>query len=252
MRTRPAWRTECEPLREKRRVSEHAHPFSPASKNAFAADAFEARLRALETRPVFVFPDGEIPSDFRRSSVLLCFWRDAAEIRVLFTKRASTLRGNPGQMAFPGGRLEEGEDWVEAALRETEEEVGLDRGHVEVLGRLDDAWSGSRYQLVPIVGWIGSLPELTLNPGEVASVHTPSISQLLDPRVFSREAADLDGDTFYNDTLRWDDEHVFGLSTDLLIEAIRWGLGQDLEASASHGASRLASLRSWLRMMARA
>ena len=99
-------------------------------------------------------------------------------------------------MAFPGGRLEDGEDWLEAALRETEEEVGLDRGCVEVLGRLDDAWSGSRYQLVPIVGWIDTLPELTLSPDEVASIHTPGLSQLLDPAVFSREGAELDGDIY--------------------------------------------------------
>jgi len=233
-------------------MSEDAHPFSPSSENVFAADRFEARLRALATRPLFEFPDGAIPGDFRRSSVLLCFWREAAEIRVLFTKRAETLRGNPGEMAFPGGRLEEGEDWTEAALRETEEEVGLDRGQIEVLGRLDDAWSGSRYQLVPIVGWIDALPELTLNPDEVASVHTPTISQLLDPGVFARDTVELDGDLFFNDTLRWDDQHVFGLSTDLLIEAIRWGLGQDVEAMESHGATRLASLRSWLRMKERA
>lgn len=228
-------------------VNSDGHPF----QRSFDADQFETRLRALGARQTFEFPAGEIPETFRRSSVLICFWREADNIHVLLTKRATSLRGNPGQMSFPGGRLEAGEDAIQGALRETEEEVALGRDHVEVLGRLDDAWSGSRYHLVPIVGWLAKIPALTPSPDEVASIHTPTVHRLIEPGAFSREATDLDGDVFYNDTLHFDDNHAFGLTTDLLIEALRWGLGQELDADESHGASRLGSLRAWLRMQAR-
>ena len=102
----------------------------------------------LPDRVPFEFPRKAVPAHFKRSSVLICFWREADDVRVLLTKRAASLRGHPGQMSFPGGRLEEGEDWVEAALRESEEEVALARDRVEVLGRLDDAWTEPGHQAV--------------------------------------------------------------------------------------------------------
>lgn len=126
------------------------HPFTLA----FDPEAFEAGLRGLARRAPFEFPRTAVPTHFKHSSVLICFWRGAAGLHVLLTKRAASLRGHPGQMSFPGGRLEEGETWTEAALRETEEEVGLSRDRVEVLGRLDDAWSGAGHLIVPIVGWL--------------------------------------------------------------------------------------------------
>jgi 8-oxo-dGTP pyrophosphatase MutT (NUDIX family) len=184
-----------------------------------------------------------VPADFKRSSVLILFWRHAADLRVLFTKRAATLRGHPGQMSFPGGRLEPGEDWVDAALRETEEEVGLSGDRIEVLGRLDEAWSGAGHLLVPIVGWLQEEPICRLNPAEVESVHTPSVSGFFAPEAYTREEIDLGGDTYYNSTLHWQGGSVFGLSTDLLIEAIQWGIGIE----GAHGPGRLDSLASYLR-----
>ncbi|MAG31175.1 MAG: hypothetical protein CL908_09850 [Deltaproteobacteria bacterium] len=215
------------------------HPFPLP----FDAVAFEGRLRALADRDPFLIPRDVIPPHFNRSSVLICFWRDAADLRVLFTKRAESLRGHPGQMSFPGGRLEKGESRVEAALRESEEEVGLSATRVEVLGRLDDAWSGAGHLLVPVVGWLDDVPDLTPNPAEVAEIHTPGIAGLFDPAVFEREERTFAGDVYYNSILRWEGGHVFGLSTDLLIEVIQWGIGLE----DHHGPGRARSLTSHLR-----
>ena len=162
---------------------------------------------------------------------------------MLFTKRAATLRGHPGQMSFPGGRLEEGEDWADAALRETEEEVGIARESIEVLGRLDDAWSGAGHLIVPIVGWLDDAPSYLPNPAEVEEIHAPSVVGLFEPEAFSREEKRYGEDVFYNPILSWAGGRVFGLSTDLLIEAMQWGIGID----EAHGPSRLVSLRSYLR-----
>ena len=226
-------------------MPEHS-TFDPTGA-AFDPDRFEARLHGLEASEAFVFSAAEVPEHFVRASVLICFWREAADVRVLMTRRAATLRGHPGQMSFPGGKLEAGEDWSDGALRETEEEVGIPRETVRVLGRLDDAWSGSGHWLVPIVGWLDAPPRFQINPDEVESLHTPGIRELLLPSAYSREAADLDGDRYYNSTLRWSGGHVFGLSTDLLIEALERGLGR----SSHPGPERLSSLRSWLRMKAK-
>jgi len=218
------------------------HPFS----RPFDALEFEKRLRCLDRREPFLFPQDIVPIDFKRSSVLICFWREETDLRVLLTKRASTLRGHPGQMSFPAGRLEEGEDWISGALRETEEEVGIPRNRVEVLGRLDDAWSGAGHLLVPVVGWLDAPPTFSPNPDEVEAIHTPSVSGLFAPDVFTREEADLGGDVYYNSTLRWKEGSVFGLSSDLLIEVIQWAIGFE----AAHGPDRLSSLESWLRLKA--
>ena len=216
------------------------HPFP----RPFDADAIEERLRTLDLREPFVFSRSDVPAGFQDSSVLLLFWREADDLRVLLTRRAAHLRGHPGQMAFPGGRLEPGEGPVEAALRETEEEVGLSPQSIEVLGRLDDAWSGAGHRLVPVVGWMADAPECTPNPEEVAEVHTPSGSSLFAPDAYRWETKRIGDQTFLNSTLHWGDDEVFGLSTELLIEAIQWGLG----VPHQHGRTRLENLHAYLRV----
>jgi 8-oxo-dGTP pyrophosphatase MutT (NUDIX family) len=223
------------------------YPFSTTTRDGrgtpFDADAFEARLRHLSERRPYLFPRTEVPDHFRSSSVLICFWRDDGNVRVILTKRAETLSGHPGQMSFPGGRLEPGEDFVTAAVRETEEEVGVPRDAVDVLGRLDDAWSGAGHLLAPIVGWLDEAPTFSPNPAEVDEVHTPRIDHLMRRESYSEEEKQYGEQTYINPILTWDRGRIFGLSTDLLIEAIRWAHGEDV----GHGATRLESLRSFLK-----
>lgn len=217
------------------------HPFGEAAET-FDADRFEAGLRRLASYPAFRFPRAEVPSDFARSAVLLPFWREGDDVAVLLTKRSASLRGHPGMMAFPGGRLEDGETWVEGALRETEEEVGIAPDSVEVLGRLDEAWSGSRHRLVPIVGWLPERPRIVANPDEVASVHMPRLTTLLRTEAWSRTAIPLGDYVHYDATICWESDQVYGLSADLFVEAALRALG----LPASNGEGRLRSLRAWL------
>lgn len=97
---------------------------------------------------------------------------------VLLTRRGSNLRGHRGQWAFPGGRIDEGETALEAAMREVSEEVGLELADADLLGRLDDYPTRSGYVISPFVFWLSDDREPVANPAEVASVHRVSMREL--------------------------------------------------------------------------
>lgn len=112
-----------------------------------------------------------------------------ADPRVTLIERATTLRRHAGQVAFPGGAMELSDDSVvAAALREAEEEVGLDPSLVHVLGELPVAWvPASNYDVTPVVGvWEGGQDLWPADPGEVGAVHSLSVSSLTDPAVRMR------------------------------------------------------------------
>jgi 8-oxo-dGTP pyrophosphatase MutT (NUDIX family) len=105
---------------------------------------------------------------------------------VLLTRRAATLRGNPGQWALPGGRLDAGEDARAASRRELGEELGLHLGPDAELGLLDDYATRSGYVITPVVLWAEHDAELVPNPDEVGEVHRVPLALLdVDP-VFVR------------------------------------------------------------------
>jgi 8-oxo-dGTP pyrophosphatase MutT (NUDIX family) len=90
---------------------------------------------------------------------------------LLLTLRAAGLRAHRSQWALPGGRCDEGETPVAAALRELHEELGLRLGPDDVLGLLDDYPTRSGYLITPVVVWAANSDAMSLNPAEVASVH---------------------------------------------------------------------------------
>src|ERR1700738_3193514 len=97
---------------------------------------------------------------------------DAADgTALLLTLRAAGLRAHSSQWALPGGRCDEGETPVEAALRELHEELGLELGPKDVLGLLDYYPTRSGYLITPVVVWVGTSAAMSPNPNEVASVH---------------------------------------------------------------------------------
>jgi 8-oxo-dGTP pyrophosphatase MutT (NUDIX family) len=99
----------------------------------------------------------------------------------LLTRRAKGLRAHGGQWALPGGRCDQAETLVEAALRELDEEVGLRLGESDVLGLLDDYPTRSGYCITPVVLWAGHNPQLRPDPREVASLHRIALSEIMEP-----------------------------------------------------------------------
>lgn len=122
-------------------------------------------------------PPGEIP----RAAVLVPLYEDAGGVtRLILTKRPMTMPTHAGHLAFPGGRPDDGDGGpVGTALREAEEEVGLDPATVEVIGYLP-AIHTVEYSLlvVPVVGWIEGVPELQPSPREVDKVLEPPVDLL--------------------------------------------------------------------------
>ncbi len=130
----------------------------------------------------FVPPEG---SQTRKGAVLMLFGEGPGGPDLLLTERAHDMRSHPGQVSFPGGSIDDTDaSPVAAALREAEEETGLDPAGVEVLGSLPELWlPPSNFAVTPVLGWWRApTPVAVVDPGEVHAVLRVPVEELLDPR----------------------------------------------------------------------
>ncbi len=129
----------------------------------------------------------------RAAAVLVPLFVDAGQLWVLLTKRADSLSSHRGQIAFPGGGLEEGEDAWAAALRETQEEIGLEPKKVMRLGMLDASRTPSGYHIVPCVGVVPFPLETVLSKDEIEEVFPVPITALANPQMVEDRVVTIDG-----------------------------------------------------------
>lgn len=107
----------------------------------------------------------------KHSSVLLLLYIDKGDLTALLIKRPAHMKFHAGQIALPGGRIEENETAVETALRETEEEVGINPSDIEILGKLSELYvQVSFFQIHPFVGWLKRPDNLKINKNEVEKI----------------------------------------------------------------------------------
>ena len=141
---------------------------------------------------------------------------------VILTERPETMRKHPGQISFPGGRIDPGDDGpVAAALREAEEEIDLPRAFVDVIGAADVYRTVTGFEVTPIVGVVPPGLSLTPQPGEVAAMFEAPLYYLLDPRHQRVRTAQWQGleRSYYE--IDWQGRRIWGATAAMIVNLSR-------------------------------
>jgi 8-oxo-dGTP pyrophosphatase MutT (NUDIX family) len=164
-----------------------------------------------DLRP-FILRDG-----LRDAAVLVPVVDRKGGASVILTKRTEKLRHHSGQIAFPGGSIDPSDASSEgAALRETEEEIGLDRSFVEVVGRLPDYISGSGFRVAPVLGVVRPGFLLTLNVDEVDDAFEVPLAFLMNEVNHSRESREWQGHMRHYYVMPYGDHYIWGLTAGII------------------------------------
>jgi 8-oxo-dGTP pyrophosphatase MutT (NUDIX family) len=173
-------------------------------------------------------PHGLLPGDLveglegepRHAAVLVAI-TDRPEPGLILTQRRDDLRTHAGQVALPGGRIDEGEDAVAAALREAQEEVGLNPALVRLLGEADRYATVTGYWVTPVIGVIPPDLELAPNPAEVADWFEAPLDFVLDPANQRQMTAEYRGRLRHYYQIDWQGRHIWGATAAMLVHLSR-------------------------------
>jgi len=157
-------------------------------------------------------PGVALPEQPRRpAGVLIPIEKIDGRLWVILTKRSSALKHHPGQIAFPGGKVDPGDaDTTAAALREAEEEIGLSRENVEVLGLLPSHVTVTNFTVQPVVGRILEPFEVRPEPGEVEEAFRVPLDHLADPANYLTQGRRWRGQRRYYYTVPYGPYYVWG------------------------------------------
>ena len=183
------------------------------------------RLRNALARPAIQGPlVGDLPerraAAYVQAAVLIAV-TDRVEPGVILTVRREHLRTHAGQVAFPGGRLDPGEDAIAAALREANEEILLDSAAVDVVGAIEPYRTVTSYVVTPVLGVVP--PGLPLEPHEheVADWFEAPFSFLLDPANQQQRSALFQGRERHYYEIIWNDRRIWGATAAMIINLSR-------------------------------
>lgn len=146
--------------------------------------------------------------------------RDA--LQVLLTQRTAHLSDHAGQISFPGGRVDAGDvSREDTALRETEEEIGLARSRITLLGRLPEYEIPSGFRITPVVGWIEPPFDLALDPFEVAAAFEAPLSHFLDLERYARREYRFKGRHRHYMAIPFEGRYIWGATAGMLYSLAR-------------------------------
>jgi 8-oxo-dGTP pyrophosphatase MutT (NUDIX family) len=192
---------------------------------SLAATLREALERGHRESPELIAGDvleGEAMDDGITPAAVLVAVVERREPGVILTLRPDTMRKHPGQISFPGGRIDPGDDGpVAAALREAEEEIGLPRSAVEIVGIADPYVTVTGFEVIPVVGIIPPDLALTPHPGEVAAVFEAPLDYLLDPAHQKERTATWRGRERHYYEIEWQGRRIWGATAAMIVNLSR-------------------------------
>ena len=183
------------------------------------------RLRAALAQPAAVPPLAgdlvELRDQANVPAAVLIALTDRTEPGVILTVRREHMRTHAGQVAFPGGRIDPGEDAVTAAIREAQEELGLDPGAVETIGEIEPYRTVTGYIVTPVIAIIP--PDLALEPHEheVADWFEAPLGHLLDPANHHRRSALFQGRERHYYEILWNGQRIWGATAAMIVNLSR-------------------------------
>jgi 8-oxo-dGTP pyrophosphatase MutT (NUDIX family) len=146
----------------------------------------------------------------------------AADLTVLFTRRAAHLKDHSGQVSFPGGRVAAEDPSPEAtALREAREEIGLDPGRVELLGRMHEYHTRTGFRITPVVGIVSPPFELKPDTNEVEEIFEVPLAFLLDPANHQRQSREWQGELRWFFAMPYERHYIWGATAGMLVNLSR-------------------------------
>ena len=164
--------------------------------------------------PLYIHPPEHKPVP---AAVLVPIVNQPGGLTLMFTRRTAHLHDHAGQISFPGGRVDEGDsDRVATALREAEEETGLNRSRVEIIGRLPEYDIPTGFRVTPVVGWVEPPFELKPDPFEVADVFEVPLGFFLDPANHQRHRDVRNGRTRYYYSMPYGGHNIWGATAGML------------------------------------
>lgn len=173
-------------------------------------------------RSVAIEDERHFFNDNHREAAVLIPITDRTEPGVILTQRPDWLRSHAGQVAFPGGKIDDNDaDAISAALREADEELSIPPSQVRVIGSADIYFSGSGYRIEPVVGIIPPDLPLRANPEEVEDWFEVPLAFLLDPANALKKEGLWNGQarTYYD--IQWGDRRIWGVTAGIIANLVR-------------------------------
>jgi len=179
-------------------------------------DRLATLFEAGHAREIELLKDAMAPPDNLREAAVLIAVTDRPQPGVLVTHRPETMRSHAGQAAFPGGKLDPGEDAITAALREAHEELGLHPREVQVIGASDPFHTRTGYRITPVLAVIPPDLPLTPNPHEVADWFEPPLAFVLDPANRVPRTVQWDGAERTYFEIVWQGHRIWGVTAAII------------------------------------
>lgn len=170
--------------------------------------------------------EGVIETEAAIAAAVLVAVTDRRDPGVILTRRTDSLRRHAGQIAFPGGRVDPGDDGpVAAALREAHEEIGLSPDRVELIGQADRYRTVTGFEVQPVIGIIPPDLAFIAEPGEVAAVFEAPLAFLLDPANHAEVSMAWEGRVRHYYEISWNGHRIWGATAAMLVNLsrrLRW------------------------------